>query len=121
MRADDWRGDQRRRVWERAFGLFLVMVCWPVWGPEGQMQRPRQNGQQAWVRVTVERGELSVDLRNADVRQVLEQIRKQTGNTVHVASAVRATISTQFTGVELGQGLRRLLRLASLSYTILYA
>ena len=44
-----------------------------------------------------------------------------TGIRIHVDPAVTKTISSQFTGVELEQGLRQLLQLASLGYAILYA
>jgi type II secretory pathway component GspD/PulD (secretin) len=71
--------------------------------------------------VTVHEGQLSVDLREASVREVLAAIGQQAGLRVHVNAAANRTVNAQFTNVALDQGLRRLLRAASLSYTLLYA
>jgi type II secretory pathway component GspD/PulD (secretin) len=70
--------------------------------------------------VAVHQAQLSVDLQNADVAEVLSQIESQTAITINVNRMRRHTISAQFSNLELEQGLRRLLRLASLNYAILY-
>jgi type II secretory pathway component GspD/PulD (secretin) len=70
--------------------------------------------------VVVHEGQLSVDLREAPVREVLAAIGKQAGLRVLVDASVHRTISAQFTDMALEQGLRRLLRVASLSYTLRY-
>jgi hypothetical protein len=61
---------------------------------------------------------LSVDLRDADIAMVLSRIGEQAGFSVIMGPIARKTISVQFTDTELLQGLRRLLRLASLSYAL---
>jgi type II secretory pathway component GspD/PulD (secretin) len=71
--------------------------------------------------VAVHEGRLSVDLREAPVREVLAVIGQQTGLHMHVDATANRTVSAQFTNMELDQGLRRLLRAASLSYTLRYA
>jgi type II secretory pathway component GspD/PulD (secretin) len=75
----------------------------------------------AWSPVQVHEGQLSVDLREAQVRDVLAAIGQQAGLRVHVDGSTNRTVNAQFTDMELDQGLRRLLRAASLSYTLLYA
>ena len=71
--------------------------------------------------VVVHEGQLSVNLREAPVWDVLAAIGQQAGLRVHVDASANRTVNAQFTDVELDQGLRRLLRAASLSYTLLYA
>jgi type II secretory pathway component GspD/PulD (secretin) len=71
--------------------------------------------------VVVHEGQLSVELREAQVRDVLAAIGQQAGLRVHVDASANRTVNAQFTDMELDQGLRRLLRAASLSYTLLYA
>ncbi len=71
--------------------------------------------------VVVHEGQLSVELREAQVRDVLAAIGQQAGFRVYVDASANRTVNAQFTDVELDQGLRRVLRAASLSYTLLYA
>jgi type II secretory pathway component GspD/PulD (secretin) len=72
------------------------------------------------LHVAVHEGQLSVDLREVPVRDVLAAIGQQAGLRVHVGDSANRTVNAQFTDMELDQGLRRLLRSASLSYTLLY-
>jgi type II secretory pathway component GspD/PulD (secretin) len=74
----------------------------------------------AEMNVAVHEGKLSVDLRGAQIREVLEIIGQQTGLRVYIDAAANGMVNAQFTGMALDQGLRRLLRAASLSYTLLY-
>ncbi len=74
----------------------------------------------AQMHVTVDEGSLSVDLREASVREVLAAIGQQAGLRVRIDAAVTRTVSAQFTAMTLDQGLRRLLRVTSLSYALLY-
>jgi hypothetical protein len=94
-------------------GLLIVLTVWTsAWALtplRGQMP------------VVVHAGQLSVDLREASVRKVLAAIGQQAGFRVHVDAAGHRTVTAQFTNVALDQGLRRLLRAASLSYSLLYA
>jgi type II secretory pathway component GspD/PulD (secretin) len=70
--------------------------------------------------VAVHGGQLSVDLREAPVQEVLAAIGQQAGLRVHVDASVQRTVTAQFTAMELEQGLRRLLRAASVSYSLRY-
>jgi hypothetical protein len=93
--------------------LFIALTAWTsVWPP-----KPLG----AQMSVAVHAGQLSVDLREAQVQDVLAMIGQQAGLRVQGASAANRTVSAQFADMELDQGLRRLLRAASLSYTLLYA
>jgi hypothetical protein len=54
------------------------------------------------------------------VREVLTMIGRQAGLRVRIDAKATRMVSAQFTGMPLDQGLRRLLRGASLSYALLY-
>jgi hypothetical protein len=71
--------------------------------------------------VVVQEGQLSVDLQEADLGEVLAQIGRQAGIRMSSGPSSGKRISARFAGVELEEGLRRLLRLASLSHSVLYA
>ena len=73
------------------------------------------------LHVAVQQGQLSVDLWEADVKEVFTQIGQKAGVPIIMSSSAGETISAQFTGVTLEQGLRRLLQQASRSYAMLYA
>jgi hypothetical protein len=72
------------------------------------------------MHVAVHEGQLSVDLYEAQVRDVLAAIGQQAGLRVYVDASAHRTVNAQFTAMELDQGLRRLLRAASLSYALRY-
>jgi type II secretory pathway component GspD/PulD (secretin) len=94
-------------------GLLIVLTVWTSAWP----MKPLGAG----IPMMVHEGQLSVNLRQAPVHDVLAAIGQQAGLRVHVDAATNRTISAQFTAMELEPGLRRLLRAASLSYTLLYA
>jgi hypothetical protein len=102
--------------------LMTLTVCTGAWpqarmrGVENASLRPLG----AQVHVTVKEGSLSVYLREAPVQEVLAMIGQQAG--LHVRSDAAAThlVSAEFTTMALDQGLRRLLRGASLSYALRY-
>jgi hypothetical protein len=94
-------------------GLLIVFTAWTSAWPLKPLR--------GRLPVAVHAGQLSVDLREASVREVLAAIGQQAGLRVHVDAAGDRNVSAQFTHVALDQGLRRLLRAASLSYTLLYA
>jgi type II secretory pathway component GspD/PulD (secretin) len=71
--------------------------------------------------VAVSEGQLSVDLREAPVREVLTAIGQQAGLRIHIDASVHRTVNAQFTAMDLEQGLRRVLRAATLSYALRYA
>jgi hypothetical protein len=79
------------------------------------------NGPAMPLHVTVQHGRLSVDLREAEVSEVLARLARATGIAIlgDLGSGIR--VSVQFTDAELEYGLRRLLRLASLSHACRYA
>jgi hypothetical protein len=119
------RAARRRRycgkwLWGIAVYSAALLACWPVPILAGEAQGSRQDNAQTRARITVERGELSVDLRQADLQAVMAQIAEQAGITIIMDPKGRRTISTEFTNVELEAGIRRLLRGTSLSHTILY-
>ena len=73
------------------------------------------------VHVEVHQGRLSVDLWEADVEEVFDQIRQQAGVPITGSPSATETISLQFTGLALEEGLRRVLQRASRSYAMRYA
>jgi type II secretory pathway component GspD/PulD (secretin) len=75
----------------------------------------------AGMHVAVHEGEISVDLRAAQIREVLTVIGQQAGLRLYFDEAASGLVDAQFSGIALDQGLRRLLRAASLSHTFLYA
>jgi hypothetical protein len=70
--------------------------------------------------VVVHDGRLSVDLQDADLGAVLAQIGRQAGIRMSAGPSAGKRVSARFADVELEAGLRRLLRLASLSHLFLY-
>ena len=117
-------GYRARWLWGVIASLLLLFVCWPAHGHaarESQTQQTWQVASEGWARVTVVQGRLSVDLRDADMQTVLAQIAKQAGFTLLTGPLERQTVSVQFADVPLEQGVRRLLRLASLNHVMLSA
>src|SRR5262245_37579437 len=72
------------------------------------------------LRVTVHDGQLSVDVHQAEIGAVLAEIGAQAGVRIVWAQPAARQVSAQLAGVELEAGLRHLLRLAALSYVMLY-
>jgi hypothetical protein len=115
---------QAHGFWGGVASLLVILLLVPVaqpWAgapPPGdipvQTRAPR-------LQVAVHQGRLSVDLWQADLRDVLAQIRQQAGISISVRPGPEHTVSVQFTAVALDQGLRRLLQLASWSYAMRYA
>jgi hypothetical protein len=94
--------------------LLMTACLWLGYTLQGYAAEPQQD-------ITVQQGQLSVNLRAAEVWDVLTVIGQQAGITILGDPRPKARVSTQFTGMPLDEGLRRLLRLASLSSTMLYA
>jgi hypothetical protein len=99
----------------RCCALIALLLALTAWTCAWPMQSPG-----AELPVVVHEGQLSVDLWEAPVRDVLAAIGLQAGLDVYADAAANATVYAQFTGVALDEGLRRLLRAASLSYSFLY-
>ena len=104
-------------------GLLMTLTVWTGGWAQARM---REAGSEplrplgAQMHVTVDEGSLSVDLREAPVREVLAMIGQQAGLHVHIDAAVTRTVSAQFREMALDQGLRRLLQATSISYALLY-
>ena len=94
--------------------LFVILAPWLGHGVY-------QSAAESQLHITVHEGKLSAHLQDADVGDVLAAIGHQARLTIlgHARPATR--VSAQFTGISLDEGLRRLLRLASLSSTMVYA
>jgi hypothetical protein len=103
--------------------LFLLIPCTGAWpqgkGPKAEDTRQRSAAKGLYV--VVQEGWLSVDLQEADLGEVLAQIGRQAGIRISPGPSSGKKVSARFAGVELEEGLRRLLRLASLSHIFLYA
>jgi hypothetical protein len=80
-----------------------------------------QHEPKSWTRIAVDQGRLSVDLKQAEIQMVLARIAEDAEITIMVAPIDQRAISILFTDMELEAGLRRLLELASLNYTIIYS
>jgi hypothetical protein len=104
-------------------GLLVVLMPVLVVWSQDTTPRAEETGQAKMptrLRITVQQGRLSVDLRGADIRAVLAQIGEQGGVRMVFSQNSTRKVSAQFAGVELEEGLRRLLQQASLSYIVLY-
>jgi len=93
----------------------LVQGQRPHQPPDGQvLARPLQPGQ-----VTVDDDRLSVSLREAKLREVMEAIARQAGIRVSFLGIVgQATLTASFVGLPLEDGLRRLLQ--GMNYAFAY-
>jgi len=111
-------------IWGGVASLLVILFLVPVVPPWAgaplpgdvpvQRRAPR-------LQMAVHQGRLSVDLWEADLREVLARIHQQTGISISVRPGPEHTVSVQFTDVALDQGLRRMLQLASRSYAMRYA
>jgi hypothetical protein len=114
---------ERRWSCRVLIGLFMTLAISTGAWPQARVRDVRSAPLMplgAQMHVTVNEGYLSVDLREASVREVLAAIGQQAGLRVRIDAAATRTVSAQFTAMALDQGLRRLLRGASLSYALLY-
>jgi hypothetical protein len=104
-------------------GLLMTLTVWTAAWSQARtrsVENVSLKPQGAQMHVTVNEGSLSVDLREAPVREVLAMIGQQAGLHVRIDAATTPSVSAQFTAMALDQGLRRLLRGTSLSYALLY-
>jgi hypothetical protein len=93
-------------------GLFIALIPWGH-GDQGPVAKAQRG-------ITLHQGRLSVHLKEADVRDVLTAIAQQAGITIHADLRAGIRVSTHFSGMALDEGLRHLLRRASLSSTMVY-
>jgi hypothetical protein len=119
---------QHRRIRYRLCGiaaglLVLLLPGTGAWssgkGLHAEAARPQRAAPGRLV--VVQEGQLSVDVQAADLGEVLAQIGQQAGIRISAGPSAGKRVSAQFANVELEEGLRRLLRLASLSHLFLYA
>jgi hypothetical protein len=118
---------QHRRIRYRLCGIMAgLLVLLPgtgAWSPGkglyAEDTRPRRAAPERAV--VVHQGQLSVDVQAADLGEVLAQIGQQAGIRISAGPSAGKTVNARFADVELEEGLRRLLRLASLSHLFLYA
>ena len=119
---------QERHVGYRCIGLWVSLlalllpctgVCSQGKGRPAEATRERRAapGLDVWVHD----GRLSVDVQAADLGEVLAQIGRQASIQISTGPSAGTRVSAQFSGAALEEGLRRLLRLASLSHLFLYA
>src|ERR687891_2508492 len=104
-------------------GLLLLLLPGTGAWSQGQALQAEDTPQRSAMygrAVVVQKGRLSVDVQAADLGEVLAQIRQQAGIRISAGPSAGKRISAQFAGVELEEGLRRLLRLASLNHLFLY-
>lgn len=104
-------------------GLLMTLTVWTGTSPEARMRERAHVARgplEAPMSVTVQEGSLSVNLQDVPVQQVIAMIGQQAGLRVRIDAAATQRVSAQFTAMALDQGLRRLLRGASLSYALLY-
>jgi hypothetical protein len=100
--------------------LCLMLGGW-MGGAEAAADSMNVGAQTSQPRISVQHGLLSVRLWNADVREVMAEIGQAAGVPVILGPIAERRVSTEFGGVELAAGLQRLLKLAALNHTILYA
>jgi hypothetical protein len=103
--------------------LCLLIPCTGAWaqGKGLRTEDTRQRSTAKGLHVVVQEGRLSIDVQESDLGEVLAHIGRQANIRISSGPSVGKRVSARFTGVELEEGLRRLLRLASLSHIFLYA
>jgi hypothetical protein len=104
-------------------GLLMTLTVWTGTSPEARMREGAHVARgplEAPMFVTVQEGSLSVNLQDVPVQEVIAMIGQQAGLRVRIDAAATQRVSAQFTAMALDQGLRRILRGASLSYALLY-
>lgn len=110
--------------WAFAVAFLFFLTCGAALGAVDEKSPTpgarHHDGAVGRASVTVADGQLSVNLRDADLHTILSRIGREAGFSLIMPSSARETISVQFSEMELSQGLRRLLRLASLNYAMIY-
>lgn len=104
--------------------LIVATVSAPGHGlerPAPAVGKGHSGGRATRLHLTVQQERLSVDLWEAEIGEVLARLGQDAGVLITGSPTSGERISAQFTNVELEVGLRRLLRLAALSYAIRYA
>jgi hypothetical protein len=104
-------------------GLLALLPCTGVWsqGKGRPAEATRERRVAPGLDVRVHDGRLSVNVQAADLGEVLAQIGRQASIQISTGPSAGTRVSARFAGAALEEGLRRLLRLASLSHLFLYA
>lgn len=110
LRNAPWRAGWTMRL---VASLFMALTPWLGYGGRGDVAESLRD-------ITVYQGQLSVHLQEADVRDVLTVIGRQAGITILADLRPGIRVSTHFSGMVLDDGLRHVLRRASLSSTMVY-
>jgi hypothetical protein len=118
--------DSHRQVvgwhWRISVTILGVLALWgSPWLRSQEAGVARANQLEPQRHITVHQGELSVQLQEAELVEVLAKIGRQAGITITGSLRSEPRLSAHFTGVPLEGGLRRLLRIASLSSAMVYA
>jgi hypothetical protein len=116
--------DTGYRIFSISVGLLCLLIpCTGAWsqGKGPRAEDTRQRTAAKGLQVVVQEGRLSVDVQEADLGEVLAHIGRQAHIRMVAGSSTGKRVSARFAGVELEDGLRRLLRLASLSHVFLHA
>jgi hypothetical protein len=121
-----YRWQPRGGRWITGFLAGFLFALGPWLGDGANGEEPAASAARDGVlaqrpRITVQQGRLTVSLRGADVRTVVTEIGQLAGIPVMLGLIPERRVSAEFTDVALEEGLRRLLKLAALNHTILYA
>lgn len=115
----------RQRVgwhWSISVTILGVLALWgSAWLQSPEAGEARPNHLEPQRHIAVHQGQLSVQLQEADLVEVLAEIGRQAGIAITGSLRSEPRLSAHFTGVPLEGGLRRLLRIASLSSAMVYA
>jgi hypothetical protein len=101
--------------------LLVAGLSRPEHGLEGAESPGTEGSSETQLHMRVRGGRLSVDLREAEVGEVLARLEYEAGLVIVGSPRTEIRVSTQFIDVELEVGIRRLLQLVSLSHAIRYA
>jgi hypothetical protein len=104
---------------------FIFALC-PLLGGWSNGEAPVADATRAETlarrpRISVQHGRLTVNLRDADVRQVIAEIGQLAGIPMILGPIPERKVSAEITDVDLEEGLLRLMKRAALNHTIPYA
>jgi len=94
--------------------IAILLVGGTLWA----LQRTEQPAQPQKLAITYQNGLLSVDLKDTELKGVLEEIARQTGIKVRVSPEVKQKVSAKFTGLKLREALEKLL--SSSNYALIF-
>jgi hypothetical protein len=103
--------------------LSLLMPSLAAWPQESgrPAEATRERRATPGLDVRVHDGRLSVNVQKADLGEVLAQIGRQASIKISAGPSAGKRVSARFAAVPLEEGIRRLVRLVSLSHLFLYA